>query len=97
MIEVFVVSLVIFALLFVAWFVVSLFIDHWPFIPRVKRSIPRRSPHRYPVGSTLTLRDGRTFVVAEEEREISIPMSEDPYDFYEASKYTRAVKVWKRT
>ena len=33
---------------------------------RLVRSLPRRSPNRYPVGTTLTLRDGRTFEVATE-------------------------------
>lgn len=31
----------------------------------IKRSLPRRSPRRYPVGTSLTLRDGRVFEVVE--------------------------------
>ena len=34
---------------------------------KLVRSRPLRSPKFYPVGTTLTLRDGRTFVVEEGE------------------------------
>lgn len=34
--------------------------------PRLVRPFPRRSPYLYPIGTTLTLRDGRTFEVAGE-------------------------------
>lgn len=34
--------------------------------PRLVRPLPRRSPYLYPIGTTLTLRDGRTFEVAGE-------------------------------
>jgi hypothetical protein len=44
----------------------------------VKRAVPRRDPRRYPIGSTLTLRDGRVFEVVQVERDVDVSDYTDP-------------------
>lgn len=58
---------------------------------KLVRSIPRRSPNRYPLGTTLTLRDGRTFEVFPEYYEDWT----DPENCYSISTSTYYRKIWK--
>lgn len=58
---------------------------------KIKRSIPRRRASRYPLGTTLTFRDGRVFVVSEYEGEFW----DDPsYGNGGGEWVTRTCKYW---
>ena len=58
---------------------------------KLVRSLPRRSPRRYPLGTTLTLRDGRTFEVVPEYYDDWT----DPENPYSVSMSTYYRKIWQ--
>lgn len=60
----------------------------------VQRSRPRRPAWLYPAGSILTLRDGREFIVDEQEIQIydEFGIVGDPDDYI----YSKFRKYWRR-